>query len=130
MIRTSIVMESGEIKDHVPLSSIKEKDVKWYWVDFSEPSSKDIRLLKLYFRFHPLAVEDCLDDFSQRPKLDFYDQYIFVLLHGINPKKLDAHEVNMFVNGSFIVTFHKQPVKEVDNLWEKDGARGRAIESI
>ncbi len=127
MIRTSIVMESGEIRHHVPLSSIKEKDVKWYWVDFSEPSSKDIRLLKLYFRFHPLAVEDCLDDFSQRPKLDFYDQYIFVLLHGINPKKLDAHEVNMFVNGSFIVTFHKQPVKEVDNLWEKMGQEGEQL---
>jgi magnesium transporter len=71
MIRTSIMKKNGDIQSDVPLSRIKEKDVKWYWVDFSEPTSKDIRLLKLYFRFHPLAIEDCLDDFSQRPKLDF-----------------------------------------------------------
>ncbi|MGM0863757.1 MAG: CorA family divalent cation transporter [Bacillota bacterium] len=119
MIRTSIIMENGEIEQNVPLSRIKEKGVKWYWVDFSEPTSKDIRLLKLYFRFHPLAIEDCLDDFSQRAKLDFYDQYIFVLLHAINQKTLDSHEVNMFVNPSFIVTFHKQPVRELNNVWEK-----------
>ncbi|BCB03153.1 magnesium/cobalt transporter CorA [Bacillus sp. KH172YL63] len=124
MIRTSIVMENGEVKHQVPLSKIKEKGVKWYWVDFSEPSSKDIRLLKLYFRFHPLAIEDCLDDFSQRPKLDFYDQYIFVLLHGINKQNLESYEVNMFVNGRFIVTFHKEPVKELDQLWSEMEERG------
>ncbi|WP_201715177.1 magnesium/cobalt transporter CorA [Rossellomorea arthrocnemi] len=119
MIRTSIIKENGDIQSDVPLSRIKEKDVKWYWVDFSEPTSKDIRLLKLYFRFHPLAIEDCLDDFSQRPKLDFYDQYIFVLLHGINQKNLESHEVNMFVNSRFIVTFHKESVKELNQLWER-----------
>jgi magnesium transporter len=119
MIRTSIMKENGDIQSDVPLSRIKEKDVKWYWVDFSEPTSKDIRLLKLYFRFHPLAIEDCLDDFSQRPKLDFYDQYIFVLLHGINQKNLESHEVNMFVNSRFIVTFHKESVKELNQLWER-----------
>ncbi|UXH45612.1 magnesium/cobalt transporter CorA [Rossellomorea vietnamensis] len=126
MIRTSIIMENGEIQSDVPLSRIKEKDVKWYWVDFSEPSSKDIRLLKLYFRFHPLAIEDCLDDFSQRPKLDFYDQYIFVLMHGINTQTLDSHEVNMFVNSRFIVTFHKEPVSQLNQIWgemEEEGGQ-------
>ncbi|WP_406687346.1 magnesium/cobalt transporter CorA [Rossellomorea vietnamensis] len=126
MIRTSIIMENGEIQSDVPLSRIKEKDVKWYWVDFSEPSSKDIRLLKLYFRFHPLAIEDCLDDFSQRPKLDFYDQYIFVLMHGINTQTLDSHEVNMFVNSRIIVTFHKEPVSQLNQIWgemEEEGGQ-------
>ncbi|MBN8191661.1 magnesium/cobalt transporter CorA [Bacillus sp. NTK074B] len=127
MIRTSIIKENGDIQCDVPLSRIKEKDVKWYWVDFSEPTSKDIRLLKLYFRFHPLAIEDCLDDFSQRPKLDFYEQYIFVLMHGINPKTHDSHEVNMFVNSSFIVTFHKQNVNELNHLWEEVKEEGEQL---
>ncbi len=127
MIRTNIIKENGDIQCDVPLSRIKEKDVKWYWVDFSEPTSKDIRLLKLYFRFHPLAIEDCLDDFSQRPKLDFYEQYIFVLMHGINPKTHDSHEVNMFVNSSFIVTFHKQRVDELNHLWERVKEEGEQL---
>ena len=118
MIRTSVIMENGEVFQNVRLSKIKEKDVKWYWVDFSEPTNKDIRILKLYFKFHPLAIEDCLDDFSQRPKIDFYDQYIFVLQNAINKKTLNSHEVNMFVNSRLIVTFHKEPVRELDQLWE------------
>ncbi len=118
MIQTSLIMDNGEIHQNVPLSRIKEKEVKWYWVDFSEPTSKEIRILKRFFRFHPLAIEDCMDDFTQRPKLDFYNHYIFVLLHAVNPKTLDSNEINLFVNSSFIVTFHKQPAGELDQLWE------------
>ncbi|MCA1062168.1 magnesium/cobalt transporter CorA [Rossellomorea sp. AcN35-11] len=127
MIHTSIIMENGGIEHNVPLSRIKEKNVKWYWVDFSEPTNKDIRLLKQYFQFHPLAIEDCLDDFSQRAKLDFYDGYIFVLLHAINGKTLDSQEVNMFVNSNFIVTFHKEPVRELHNVWEEVRSEGERL---
>ncbi|WP_064092357.1 magnesium/cobalt transporter CorA [Rossellomorea aquimaris] len=127
MIRTSVIMENGEVFQNVQLSKIKENDVKWYWVDFSEPTNKDLRILKLYFKFHPLAIEDCLDDFSQRPKIDFYDQYIFVLQHAVNKNTLNSHEVNMFVNSRLIVTFHKEPVRELDQLWERVSEEGNQL---
>ncbi|MCA1056627.1 magnesium/cobalt transporter CorA [Rossellomorea aquimaris] len=118
MIRTSAVLNDGSVIQGVSLSRVKEEDIKWYWVDFSEPTEREIRVMKRFFRFHPLAIEDCLDDFSQRPKLDFYDGYIFVLMHAIDRKSLDSYEVNLFVNSRFIVTFHKQPVNELNKLWD------------
>jgi magnesium transporter len=118
MIRTSAILNNGNVLQDVPVSRVKESDVKWYWVDFNEPTDRDIRMMKRFFRFHPLAIEDCLDDFSERPKLDFYDGYIFVLMHAINRNSLESYEVNLFVNSSFIVTFHKKHVSEIDNLWK------------
>jgi magnesium transporter len=118
MIRTSAILKNGDVLQDVAVNRIKESDIKWYWVDFNEPSDSDIRMMKQFFRFHPLAIEDCLDDFSERPKLDFYEGYIFVLMHAINRNSLESYEVNLFVNSSFIVTFHKKHVNEIDNLWK------------
>ncbi|WP_254871064.1 magnesium/cobalt transporter CorA [Bacillus sp. Marseille-Q1617] len=118
MIRTTAILNNGDVLQDVPVSRVKESDVKWYWVDFNEPTERDIRMLKRFFQFHPLAIEDCLDDFSERPKLDFYDGYIFVLMHAIRRTTLESYEVNLFVNSRFIVTFHKEPVKEINNLWK------------
>ncbi|MFD2679839.1 magnesium/cobalt transporter CorA [Bacillus seohaeanensis] len=118
MIRTCIVMDNGEVVYNVPLSQIKKPEVSWYWVDFADPSEKDISILRKFFRFHPLAIEDCLDEFSQRPKLDFYNNYFFLLLHAIHQETLDLQEVNLFVNSNFIVSFHKEPVREINNLWK------------
>jgi magnesium transporter len=53
------------------------------WVDVSEQTQADIDLLAQGFRFHPLALEDCLH-FDQRPKLEEYagaSPYLFVVTH-------------------------------------------------
>lgn len=53
------------------------------WVDVSEQTQADIDLLAQGFRFHPLALEDCLH-FDQRPKLEEYagaGSYLFVVTH-------------------------------------------------
>ncbi|MDQ0217274.1 magnesium transporter [Peribacillus cavernae] len=72
-----------------------------------------------FFEFHPLAIEDCMDDFNQRPKIDFYKNYQFLVVHALQQGKHQAVELDMFVNEEFIVTFHKQPLTELENTWER-----------
>ncbi|WP_421384318.1 magnesium/cobalt transporter CorA [Bacillus salacetis] len=119
MINTTVIKMNGDVINNVPIEEVNKEDVKWYWVDFNQPDGKEVQLLRDFFQFHPLAIEDCLEDFSERPKLDFYDNYFFLLLHTIDAKTFDFHEVNMFVSDQFIVTFHKQPVKVVEKIWRK-----------
>ncbi|WP_113929007.1 magnesium/cobalt transporter CorA [Bacillus sp. P14.5] len=121
MIRTTVVKKNGDVRRDLPLKEVNKEDNKWFWVDFSQPDSNEINQLQEFFHFHPLAIEDCIEDFSERPKLDFYDHYFFLLMHTIDHKTLDFHEVNMFVSDQFIVTFHKQPVEIVDSIWKKAG---------
>lgn len=119
MIRTTVVKMNGDIHHNVPVEEVNKDDIKWYWVDFAQPDIEEVKLLEEFFHFHPLAVEDCIEDFTERPKLDFYDNYFFLLLHTMDHKSLDFHEVNMFVSDHFIVTFHKRTVKVVEGVWKR-----------
>ena len=50
----------------------------------------------------------------QRPKVDYYDDYHFLVAHKINEETFEAEEVNLFVSPNFIVTYHKSSVPEFD----------------
>lgn len=97
MIRTCAITNNQEISFGLPLSEMNNPDIEWYWVDFSNPTNNEIKLLSSHFHFHPLAIEDCLDDFNQRPKMDFYEDYQFLVIHALRQKIFRAVELDMFV---------------------------------
>jgi magnesium transporter len=119
MIRTCAITKDGKVEFNIPPDEIKNHEMKWYWVDFYNPDQTEISLLSSIYSFHPLAIEDCMDDFNQRPKIDFYDGYQFLVLHSIQADKFTADELDMFVSKDFIVTFHKEPLEEIEYLWEQ-----------
>lgn len=118
MIRTCAVTKEFDVMYNVPLRFVNSADISWYWVDFHEPTEDEAKLLADFFHFHPLAIEDCLE-YVQRPKLDFYDQYLFVVLHAIEESSMEAEEVDLFVGQNFVVSFHKQSIHAVNEVWER-----------
>ncbi|MGG1290531.1 magnesium/cobalt transporter CorA [Bacillus smithii] len=117
MIRTCVVYKDNQIVYDVPLRDLNNEHTVWYWVDFSEPSDEENSLLRNFFHFHPLAVEDCLDELIERPKVDFYKNYLFFLLHSIQQTTLATDEVEVFMNSHMLVTYHKQPNRAINNSW-------------
>ncbi len=77
------------------------------WVDMLGPSADDVRILRDVFRFHPLAIEDTTNH-RQRPKVDEYDGYLFVILNAatLTQNRLDVRELDVFVGGNYLVTVH------------------------
>ena len=118
LIRTLAITVEKEVIYDLPLNSLKNHDIGWYWVDFQDPTEDETMLLSSFFHFHPLAIEDCLE-FVQRPKLDFYHHYVFVVVHSINQQTNEADEVDLFVSDQFVVTFHKKNVRDVNNIWHR-----------
>lgn len=78
--------KNGDLIEHATLQQLSSPDIAWYWIDFHAPTEKEAALLKEYFHFHPLAIEDCFH-YLQRPKLDFYEGYLFFVLHALNQKR-------------------------------------------
>ena len=115
MIRTMAMTKDQQLIEDFPLEDIKHNQYEWYWVDFSGPTTKEELLLDTFFHFHPLAIEDCLMRL-QRPKLDFYDDYHFFVIHKFNEETLIAEELNIFLADHFIVTFHKNEIPEIDKV--------------
>ena len=55
-----------------------------FWLDVRTPGDEEFRMLSEVFHFHPLALEDSRA-FGQRPKLDNYDDFAFMVVYGASP---------------------------------------------
>jgi magnesium transporter len=100
---------------------LKDED-EALWVDFEAPSESESEILSTVFNFHPLAIEDCIAE-SQLPKLDDYGDYLFIVVHGARrgdaPGTFNTVEVNFFVGKRFLVTFHPQQSKSIDQTKQR-----------
>ncbi len=127
MLRTFAVTNGLEMINDVPLKELTNASIKWFWVDFNEPTEEEALLLEQHFRFHPLAVEDCLH-LLQRPKLDHYDDIHFFVLHAMNQKTFAVEEIDLFWGKNFIVTFHLKPSGELDDAWNRIAEQKKLLE--
>jgi magnesium transporter len=101
------------------LATLAEKDCL-LWVDLDTPTEFESDMLVEIFNFHPLAVEDCVSDISP-PKVDDYEEYLFLVLHGINSKSREEFstiELDIFLGKNFVVTFHKDTLRSVAHVRE------------
>ncbi|MFD4018554.1 magnesium/cobalt transporter CorA [Streptomyces sindenensis] len=77
------------------------------WIGLHEPTEAEFDRVRDEFGLHPLAVEDALRA-HQRPKLEVYDDSLFVVLKPIvyEPASdtVSADELMVFVGDSFVVT--------------------------
>ncbi len=78
------------------------------WTDIKKPTTQDIeRLREHYPFFHPLDLEDCLSKI-ERPKIDEYENYLFIVMHfpvfNKVTRRLERSEVDVFIGHGFLVT--------------------------
>ncbi len=70
------------------------------WLNIEEPTATETGWLAEHFDFHELDLEDVLST-RQRPKIDEYDDYLFMVLHlpyfDKSIGRLNAAELNIFV---------------------------------
>lgn len=118
MIRTMGLTVENKLLFDFPLEDIHTRQFKWYWVDLEQPNEEEASLLHSFFQFHPLTIEDCLNRL-QRPKLDFYDDYAFFVLHTINPETIKAEEINLYLGKNYVITFHYTVVQGLENARER-----------
>jgi len=89
----------------------------FFWLDLTAPDREDFERLRDLFGFHPLALEDS-EDFGQRPKLDNYEDYIFMVFFGAwhdhPPGTSPMQEVHLFISGKYLVTIHRDPIRALD----------------
>jgi magnesium transporter len=101
-------------------SAIEDKLARdeFFWLDLVNPSTEDIEKLRELFGFHPLALEDARH-FGQRPKLDHYGDYIFVVFYGAREDEegrpsITLEEVQMFISGKYLLTLHRDPLPALE----------------
>src|SRR6478609_6243049 len=78
---------------------------RFAWIGLYEPSEALLREVQQQFGLHDLAVEDALNA-HQRPKLEFYDDSLFLVLHTAQLKhnKVEFGETHIFAGRGYVVT--------------------------
>ncbi len=109
------------------IETIQHKNIRW--LDFTNPSEEDYRILLEDFQFHPLDIEDCRSA-TQRPKIDEYDDYYFLILHfpyfDNSNKNIRIREVKLFWGKDYVITVGKAhwAVKKLFDEIQEDLAEG------
>ncbi|MBO7490828.1 MAG: magnesium transporter CorA family protein [Bacteroidales bacterium] len=77
------------------------------WHHITDPTVEDLDFLRDNFHFHPLDIDDC-SSFVQRPKIDSYDDYHFIVLHfPLFDKRTNlvrTEETKVFWGQEFLIT--------------------------
>jgi magnesium transporter len=92
------------------------------WLHLERPREADRDWLEREFGFHPLAIEDVASR-NQRPKLDAYDDYLFIVLHfPVFDKpsgRLLTAELDLFVGPDFLITLPDQTLPPLAAMFER-----------
>src|SRR6059058_5534643 len=92
------------------------------WINIERPRAIDRAWLEEHFDFHPLDYEDVYSR-NQRPKVDEYDDYLFVVLHF--PKydkqagRLNAAEIDVFVGPDYVITLPNEQLDPLEYVFER-----------
>ncbi len=116
MIQSIIYADKNRIRqiNQKELPKLKKKNI---WIDIIKPDKNDIEFLKKRFKFHKLALEDCLHAI-QRPKIDDYGNYYFIAMHSFyqENKKIKSSELDMFLGKNFIITVHEKNLEFLEDF--------------
>lgn len=105
-----------EIEDHQVERLLKDRR-SFIWVDFCEMSMDEAeKILRDWFDFHPLAIEDALQE-QHTPKIDDWETYVYLVLQDANAADPDRSiEVDVFLGANYLVTHAKQPTPAIEQL--------------
>jgi len=125
MIHTLYYVPGRPIEKDLPPANFPEliqNQQALLWVDFvSEPPETCLPILQ-GFKFHPLAIDDALQE-THVPKLDDWTDYLYIVLNYINADangeawETEIDELDIFLGKNYIVTHHDHPISAVEETW-------------
>ena len=125
MIRALFYLPGSPLRTNVTpgqFSKLLRKRKGLLWVDFvGEPPEVAEPILQ-GFNFHPLAIDDALQE-THIPKLDDWNDYLYIVLNYMHTKsagedwETEIDELDVFLGPNYVVTHHDHPIPSLDATW-------------
>ena len=102
----------GKFTHSAALAEVRSRGTGFAWVGLHEPDDDQMADVAAVYGLHPLAAEDAVHA-HQRPKLERYDDLLFMVLRTVKYVEHDLHsvseivltgEIMVFVGPDFVVT--------------------------
>jgi magnesium transporter len=107
-------------QDKLNLDTLNWKGMTW--IDIAPPGQNEIDYLAENYHFHPLDLDDTLSR-RQRPKIDEYKDYLFIVFHfpiySKEEKVLISSQISVFIGQDYLITIHKGVLKPLVKLFRE-----------
>lgn len=126
---TDELHRTGSIEELESVWRTKKDAKKWLHI-YGDNEQEIRRILGEICGFHPSTVDDCLN-FNAHPKIEEYDDYIFMVIHSVNyyekEDRISTRELDGYLGENFLVTYNYKPVECTDLLEKKLGTEKKFI---
>jgi magnesium transporter len=112
------------------LAEVLNDPLATLWIDAEGEPPEALEALAARFELHPVTVEDFLHR-NQRPKLEEFDQYIFLVLHAlraIRHDELETDELHVVLKKNCLLTVHDRPLDGVRRVFDRGAADPHTLE--
>ncbi|WP_181019955.1 magnesium and cobalt transport protein CorA [Nonomuraea typhae] len=96
---------SGDISD--AFNAARTRGDCFLWIGLHEPTQEEFDLITSEVKLHPLAVDDAIHA-HQRPKLEHYDDTLFIVLKPLvyveESSDIEVGEINLFLGADFVIS--------------------------
>jgi magnesium transporter len=106
-------------------SELNIKTLNWgklTWINIEQPTEKETKYLAEHYPFHPLDLDDVLSR-QQRPKIDQYEDYLFLVLHfpvfNKEQRVTTASQLSVFIGQDYLITLHTGGLKPLVKLFRE-----------
>ena len=119
MVRTRVLLPDGHVQagEGFALAHTAPEGAT-VWVDVTASNEVGLAAIPAKWRFHPLALEDCLHE-QHRSKYERYPTHGFIVVHALNTdteEDLDTVALRIFVRPGLVVSVHDRPISAVDRV--------------
>lgn len=115
-------------RDGIKLADLPIEDISEYlkkpdcfvWVALRDADDEELAKMQDEFGLHDLVIEDARHG-HQRPKIEEYDQSLFVAMHILdaNDPNLEAGEMHIFVGSNFILSIRNRSKQKLFDVRER-----------
>jgi magnesium transporter len=137
MIRSLFYAQNKPIrKDIAPeeFTKLIRQRTGFLWIDVeSEPVENTLPILQS-FKFHPLAIDDALQE-THVPKLDDWGDYLYIVLNYMATKEngnswdTETEELDIFLGANYLITLHDSSLPGIEETWASCDRDPRILEA-
>lgn len=123
MIRSVFYQHGKPLQVNLELASLQKAFRSKHgvlWVDFAGEPPEVCQPILESFGFHPLAIDDALQE-THSPKIDDWGSYVYLVLNymrlnGVEKRdwEMEVDELDIFLGANFVVTHHDYPLPPID----------------
>jgi len=101
------------------------------WVDAEGEPAEALEALGTQFELHPVTAEDFVHK-NQRPKIEEFDRYIFLVMHAlraIRGDELETDELHVALWQNCLLTVHEGPLDAVKRVFDRCAIDPRPLQN-